>query len=405
MELAKVALCLCLLFALINADGKCKVFSCGPVSQPSEETAPRVCVQGAEGEENRFNSVGCKEGTFCQAFKWNVPTDATGPAECGNEAPTFFWGQWDPIDRKGLDGDYCAEDTHCYESDNNKPTCTGNKCKASTNEESACSDARDCPVGHTCTADQCTKLNGKDSTCEREEQCDFFLTCVKLDGDEEFKCIEQYSLTEGQRFSQPTQLKTNSSNAEPSDSIVCETGFEFASGETLQCRSGRRNAKQGRENLARDLPGDTCEIQIFDNESLDDHKTPSKSTSTAACGFNPTDKAFCPMQLGDDEILNAQKKAFSQQRGHKCHIQSGEADEGSICADLLNWQRSNDGWNFFLTFMLAQGDNNFALLGNNDQCVANTINVNFWENHFGDGANGAFTVVSIFLATTVSFLG
>lgn len=393
--------CVCIL-ACATAQSTCKVFTCGNINQPEE--GDKVCVQNANQEDadDMFHVGGCGE-KYCQAFTWADPSAAT-EATCGNTAPPLTWGVFNPEDNQALDGDKCEKDTHCMRTDKNQATCENNVCKSTLGAGDECDASTECPIGHNCAGDPqvCTALAQSGDECAATTDCDFRLECVrKGDSTETAPTCEPFGkMNNGDKFIRVTATE---SNADLEAAPVCQSGFSVTIDGVSQCRQGITNNK---DPLSTETVGENCPLSVYDDDSLDNFDTAREDTtsSMSMCGFNKDSKAYCVPQPGDSDIMDAQKKFISQAAGLKCHQLTGTPGAGSLCNDFYEWQISDDGWSWFTTTSLVGTPNAqaHANIANNDKCVAESLTVAFWQDHFGDNAFGLS--VAAISAAALSFV-
>jgi hypothetical protein len=211
------------------------------------------------------------------------------------------------------------------------------------------------------------------------------LDCVSLGDAEELKltCVKSGSIANGDKFRRPT-----AANADLAGAAVCESGMAITTDGLSQCRQATTNKEQ---TLTRTGAGVDCVLLEYDNDDMTKFTEATEKTGVVSsmCGFNKDSNAHCPPQPGDANIREWNNKARSQSANHVCHKNSG-AEGGSLCNDFYNWQISNDGWKFFTNAGLVgtQAAQAYANVANNDNCVAESVNVNFWVGHFGDNAFG-----------------
>lgn len=168
------------------------------------------------------------------------------------------------------------------------------------------------------------------------------------------------------------------------ESEVCKTGYKAVIDGLSQCRKAPRNVNEN--DLTRDRPDEKCSFYVYTKENFSDYDTPNvdDESSSSICGFNKVNYAYCPLQPGDEKAKRAIDKAYEQIRDFKCHQLSSY--DGLYCADRINWQRSQDGWDYFLhgRYVGQVNARRSANWANNDECVADTINADLWQGHFED---------------------
>lgn len=286
----------------------------------------------------------------------------------------------------------------------NAATCNtdNNVCVSALKKDDACDATTDCPVGHRCAGDPlvCTPLLGSGATCTSNDECERMMECVSLGDAEELKltCQQAGSIANGDKFRRPTATEAN---AELAAALVCESGLAITTDNVVQCRQATTNKDQ---NLPRPAAGTDCVLLEFDNDDMEKFSEPTEKTGVVAsmCGFNKDSNSHCVPQPGDDNIREWRKKAAQQTANNKCHKLSG--GEGSFCNDFYNWQISSDGWKFFTNAGLVgtASAQAYANVANNDKCVAESVNLNFWSGHFGDNAFGLS--VAAISAAALSFV-
>lgn len=390
-----IAILVVALLAVTQADGECRIFSCGTITQGETGT---ICAQRAgEAATDNFNLGGCQNTDVCQAWKWNTPADATEDQNCGADAPEApAWGRFNRADNGGLDGDHCTATADCYVSEQNAATCNSNVCTAATKAGDACGQAQDCPRGHTCGGDgTCVALLASGKECTTSLDCARGLSCAKTTEEgAQATCMGAGAFKDGQEFMFEGEAGGSAG--------ICQNGNAFVVGDHLQCRQLPRNKDQNK--LTQATPGENCAILTFDKPEAENFDQSTETNVNSYCGFNKDNAAYCPRQPGDTEVLNQNKAVESKINGFNCHRLSGTV-AGSICAPVLEWQNSKEGWNFYSRFSLVgtEAGQAWANVANNDKCVAEGIMSNFWGGHFGDSAFG-LTVVASAAATILSFV-
>jgi hypothetical protein len=164
---------------------------------------------------------------------------------------------------------------------------------------------------------------------------------------------------------------------------VCETqvAMKFKNG-TFQCRKGPKSKFQEISSLKRNYSGLFCDIELQDDP--DNYKIIKYSSVISQCGFNKEPSAYCEVQLGDDYVINAVRKARSKYfRSIKnCHpLSNFDQNKVPLCQEVLKNFASNE---VFIAIKRIKDAHNktYHLTANNDKCVAISITQKFWMGKF-----------------------
>lgn len=390
----KIAILFVAIIAIAFAQ-ECRVFSCGTITQG--EGTDKICAQQA-GETQDFNLGECDAQTYCGAFAWTQPGEATTDTTCGTTVPPTTWPlQFEATAGAALDGDICSAVADCYTSTENPSACTDGICVAGSEAGGACQNDNDCPRGHSCLGDTpvCTAHLDDGATCTADNQCKFRRSCVTVGTAESATCTPFASLNDGDQFTTPSG--TEESNADVVGSLVCKSGFQTSVENVIQCRSGDRNKDQALSSLKTDAAGTDCPIVQFTADTLADFATGTDATGQqSVCGFNTDGKAWCPRMPGDDDVRSAVEAFNSAWNGVNCHRNSGGAT-GSLCKGAQDAMGSDAGWAFWRNTNGIGNAQVFANRAQNDRCVADTITTDFWNGQFEDNAYGMSAIASLFV--------
>jgi hypothetical protein len=406
----KIAILFVLLLTATCAQNVCKVFSCGSISQTEGEE--EICVKIQTGNADViYDSATCsKNGEYCLAWEWGSVSEVEDSARCGTVQYENIWPiQFFATANKGLDGDICETTADCYKSPENAATCESKVCISSIAAGGVCAVTNDCPVSHWCTGDSpvCTVHTDDGETCSNVSECGYRRDCIEIVTNgtaAAATCVVWGSLANGDQFTQTITGASGEFNAGLAGSDVCKSGRQVTIDGTMQCRSADRNKVQGRAYLKKDTAGEECVFDQYRADTLAEFDTPVEGKDFALCGFNKDNKAWCPLLLGDDEVLDIISDFNIVWDAAKCHKNSGApgSGSGSVCKAQFDIQDLNEGWRFFHYIIQTATPFAFANSAYNDQCVADTIMSNFWHGRFDSAyAASAFTSMFVLIASFI----
>lgn len=393
----KITILSSVLIAAACAQEVCKVFSCGTISQTEGAAEKCVSLQANNTDVTYDTSTCSKAGEYCQAWTWDMVSEAADSAVCGTTQYVTSWPtQFSAETGMGLDGDICQNTTDCYTSTTNNSTCESLVCKSSIAAGGACGITNDCPVGHWCTGAPlvCTPHANDGANCTAASECGFRRNCIEIVTNgtaAPATCVAWGSLANGDTFTQTVSGASGELNADLEKSAVCKSGQQTTIDFIIQCRSGERNLVQGRSNLEKDNVGTECMTLRYTNDTLDGYGTTVNDTTYSACGFNQDNKSWCPLLAGDDEVVDFISAFTTVWNTITCHKNSGASGTGSVCKEQYDAEGLNDGWRVYQYIGQTSSDVAFATTANNDRCVAETITSNFWQGQF----MSAYTVSAI----------
>lgn len=278
--------------------------------------------------------------------------------------------------------------------------CTDGVCVAKAGDGDSCktgetSSSSMCPPSHYCnpTATDGPKCEAKladkaeCATNGAADQCGLGSLCVQAGAAEKGACmaygtVEAGSLLTGWTFGDMTQ-----------NNLVCKGGHVMETkGEestTYHCMTPTSN--EGDPKTAVDV-GAACKTKVFNQ--VDKPTESTEGTATALCGFNEKATAFCPAQLGDENIQTAISNAIPVWTGQRttCH------DGGNT---LLCKEFSNDNRETIATFnkdwSLGTNLQGWPNIANNAACVQGTYSSWYY------GANAA-TVSAVAAVAALSIV-
>ena len=311
-------------------------------------------------------------------------------------------------DNVALDGDSCEEDKHCRSSDTNKPTCTEGVCLSSIKVGEPCGDNEDVPRGHYCNGGTTTALIKDGEACDPtqgKEFCGDNSFCVGLEQDDKTTkntCVLIWSQVAGTIFKNidPTPRGAGETFFSP----ICDsnTAFSLDDQGRVQCRKPTKNAKTGEDGLRRDNNTAACPGTRYSNadETKYDEPVEGNLPSTAKCGFNKVENAYCPYQFGDDEVLKVITPDIEAAQKLECSKWSTpNPKEGVLCAATMKNEASDGAFKRWSAYNMGINEQKSVNVMNNDKCVAETIMADFWQGNFDSAlARGVLGVCASLLA-------
>lgn len=319
----------------------------------------------------------------------------------------YFWPPAPQVPTEGgLPGDYCRDDLRCRNVDKHV-TCENNVCVTTNEIGSPCRQSGDCPPNTFCNMDTdvCDNIPEVGGICDNEIPCAYNQRCVAFSDSEykDFRCVRIGDIDEGLKYVLGGPVKHNPIQQFTEDSetfigYLCKTFHAIVVDDTnkiYQCRKPAVNQKQGIKNLRKNNAGDECTIDIYNNP--EDHTRKEVATTFAQCGFNNDAFSYCPMQLGDDEIMNPLQEAVTNLYSDdtSCHPLSR-----NLCSTWLS--RHNALYGYTIHKALGR-ENQFPLVANNLECVAIAITASFWMDRFGDSAIVTYPSLVIGVLAVITF--
>ena len=385
----KIAIASFLLLGAACAQDVCKVFSCGSITQTEGEADKCVSVQANNTDVTYDISTCTKDGEYCQAWEWNMVSQVSNSSVCGNTNYETPWPpQFTAAANSGLDGDICNSTAECYSSATNNATCESGVCKSSIAAGEACGITNDCPVSHYCPTDtkNCTVHVDDGANCTTVDQCDFRRSCIEIvtngTAAANATCVAWGTLENGDTFTETLSGASNGLEATLSGSQVCKSAMQTTIDGTIQCRSGDRNKVQGRSDLEKTTVGESCETELFTNDTLAGFETSVNGTSLSICGFNQESTSWCPLLRGDEEVVKFVDTFVAVWNTIKCHKNTGISSGPSVCKAQQDAQGSDDGYKVYQYTVQTGSEVEFANTANNAKCVAETITSDFWLGQF-----------------------
>ncbi len=189
--------------------------------------------------------------------------------------------------------------------------CTDNVCVAKAGDGESCatgetSSSSMCPPSHYCnpTAEggaKCEKKLDDKAECPTNgaaDQCGLGSLCVQFGAAEKGACTAFGSIDAGSVLTGWTFGDASQNNLVCKGGHIMETKGEEST--TYHCMTPTKN--QGDIKTGVDV-GSTCKTTVF--TQTDKPTEGADGTSTALCSFNEKAMAFCPAQLGDENIQTA----------------------------------------------------------------------------------------------------
>ena len=361
---------LAIMIALAAAENECRVFDCGTIDQT--EGQANICASKKGDDATAWEAQTCPDAApFCQttAAAWTTPAGIPDTASCALTPTTTFGNKFVTADPGiGVDGDFCEADAHCFSNGNNAATCIENVCTSPNLADATCanSDDKECPrTLHCSAANTCLAFLATDAVCTRQGQCAIGSFCVKLEEEAtpEFKCKADGSIALGAIFSFPedTQQVENAVKTE-GGLTVTTSAFQAAcaslsqvtlTGDNAGKRQCRTADKSSNSDFSRAATTDSCEIVSFNDDT--DFEKENTRTVTPKCGFNKSNKAWCPVQIGDDKAQTYITAGRAAVKDFSCHRESLNSPEGgSVCAEFYTEiQKVEHTSDAFLNFRLT----------------------------------------------------
>ena len=381
---------LLLIFSLLISlnyaqENKWAIFSWGGIKQSKED---QFCTftKYLSNEKTQIQKWKDKE-QYCQAWRWDSPSDAKVNASCGITAPPSDWPpKFTLVNGSALDGDFWNETSHCHSSPNISAECVKNICVLSSEVGSYCRDSKDCTKENYCTGlKACAPLAIDGEKCEKTTDCVENAACVNLEGKESPQWVLFGSLEDGALYTE-VDKKPKEDPLLHFDSL-CQSTFamHLKDIDKMQCRKPFRNADQnGIDGLAREAAGEEWEIIIYIDPKPEkyDKEMRIPAPYVSMWGFNKDDRAYCPIENGDDFVNNVVDKIVLERQNILWHRESGKRSHGSYCQFRKSIVDSKLLFSFEqILKMLAHPQVSVNGM-NNDKCVAETIMADFWQGNF-----------------------
>jgi len=134
------------------------------------------------------------------------------------------------------------------------------------------------------------------------------------------------------------------------------------------------------------VPENNCNITAYVSPDVAKFDEESISHGAAGCGFNRNDSSFCPVEIGDDFMVNSLSPFEGPVTDSDCHKSSKlNAELGSLCLDynLTIHAQGDIGLNYTRARQIFRDPQVSINVADNDRCVAESITTAYWNHQFG----------------------